>query len=393
MRKKTWNLYAVNGMYYVTMSLFSPYISSYYASRGMSESQIGVLSAIIPLSSLLIQPLWARISDRTGERRKVLLLLCVGCTISVLLFLKANVFFEFVGVVFLYAVFYSALLPLSDALTLKAAQREKIDFSRIRMSGTLCYAVVVVIAGFYLKKHLKVMFIMDSVAYLIFMLCCSTLKDVDVEKNTRLTEKKEDRREPLFRSKLIVVVLICAFALQLSLNYHGTFLGVYLLELGYSQTMMGIMSCISALSEVPALVVMKKLYKRFSPEKLLVMAVSLGALRLVMASSGWIVLVLAEQLLQGFSFMVCYLTCVTYINEQVRKDRISQGQSMLALAKDGLGAICGTLVGGIIAQQVGIQRGFLVMAMISICIAVCAAIAGKWIRNREEKERGEYNEV
>ena len=92
MWKKTWNLYAVNGMYYVTTSLFSPYISSYYTSRGMSESQIGALSAVIPLCYLLIQPFWARISDRTGKRRRVLLFLCAGCAAAVLLFLKAESF-------------------------------------------------------------------------------------------------------------------------------------------------------------------------------------------------------------------------------------------------------------------------------------------------------------
>ena len=261
------------------------------------------------------------------------------------------------------------------------------------MSGTLCYAFVVVIAGFYLKKHLRVMFILDSIAFLIFLLCCSTLKDVDAEKKKQTVVKKagkENRCEPLFRSKMIIVVLTCAFALQLSLNYHGTFLGVYLLDLGHSQTLMGIMSCISALSEVPALLVIKRLHKRFSPEALLVIAVLLGAVRLIMAASGWIVLVLAEHLLQGVSFMVCYLTCVTYINEQVQKDRISQGQSMLSLAQNGLGAICGTLLGGVVAQNLGIQAGFLVMAIIPICIAVCAVFTGRWIR---DKEGGKYNEV
>lgn len=393
MWKKTWNLYAVNGMYYVTTSLFSPYISSYYTSRGMSESQIGALSAIIPLCYLLIQPFWARISDRTGKRRRVLLFLCAGCAAAVLLFLKAESFPQFMIVVFIYSVFFSALLPLSDALTMREAERKKADFSRIRMSGTLCYALVVVASGFFLKSHLRVMFILDGIAFLIFLLCCSTLKDENAGEKNQLIKKGAENinhREPLFRSKMIIIVLTCAFALQLSLNYHGTFLGVYLLDLGHNQVLIGIMSCISALSEVPALLLMKKLYRKFSTETLLVMAVLLGAVRLVLAASGWIVLLLVEQLLQGFSFMICYLTCVTYINEQVQKDRISQGQSMLSLAQNGLGAICGTLIGGVVAQNLGIQRGFLVMAGIAACIAVCAAFAGQWIRS---KEGGKYNEI
>ncbi len=377
----------------MTTSLFSPYISSYYTSRGMSESQIGALSAVIPLCYLLIQPFWARISDRTGKRRRVLLFLCAGCAAAVLLFLKAESFSQFMIVVFIYSVFFSALLPLSDALTMREAERKKADFSRIRMSGTLCYALVVVVSGFYLKNHLRMMFIIDSIAVLIFLFCCATLKGGDTEKKVYIVKKdyeKKNKHEQLFRSKMIIVVLICAFALQLSLNYHGTFLGVYLLDLGHNQSLIGVMHCISALSEVPALLVIRKLYRKFRPETLLVAAVLLGAARLTLAASGWIVLLLAEQLLQGVSFMICYLTCVTFINEQVQKERISEGQSMLSLAQNGLGAICGTLIGGVVAQNLGIQRGFLVMAGIAACVAVCAAFAGRWIRN---KEGGKYNEI
>ncbi len=371
------------------MAIFTPYISAYYVQQGMNESQIGVLSAVIPLASLLIQPIWAYISDKTGKRK------------GMLLFLKADGFKGFLAAVFLYAAFYSALLPLSDALVLKEAERKETDFAMIRMSGTLCYALAVFVTGYYLKSKFQLMFVLDSVCYVIFFLCCMTLKDGQTERAASeetgvpkaghmSDQNKEKTRKKLFQSKQIVVIFICAFAMQLGIYYHSTFLGVYLLELKYSQTMIGLMSCIAALSEVPVLLAINKLYRKYSAELLLLITVLLCAARLLLVSTGSIALMLAAQFLQGPSFMICYFTCVMYINEQVRRDRISQGQSMLALVQNGLGAICGTLLGGYITQELGIQKGFCVMAGTILFIAAGAVLIGRWIRCVENQ--GNNNE-
>ena len=90
--KKYLDLYVVNGMYWVTAAAFLPFIGAYYTSIGMSEGQVGVLAAVFPLPALAIQPIWAYLSDRTGKRKRMLLILCVGSGVSVLLFLWADTF-------------------------------------------------------------------------------------------------------------------------------------------------------------------------------------------------------------------------------------------------------------------------------------------------------------
>ena len=64
-----------NGMYYICIALYSPFLSAFFSSRGMSAGQIGILAAVAPVASLLIQPIWARISDRSGKRRIVIQIL------------------------------------------------------------------------------------------------------------------------------------------------------------------------------------------------------------------------------------------------------------------------------------------------------------------------------
>lgn len=388
-QKRAWNLYAVNGMYYVTTALFTPYISAYYASRGMKEGQIGILSALIPVTSLLIQPLWAYISDRTGERKRILQFLCICCAITILFFLKADSFPTFLLAVVLFACFFSALLPLDDAVVMRLAEHEKVDFSRIRMSGTLCYALVVCGIGYFLKRHFQMMFLFNSVCFLFYFFCCSTLREEQRRVVLPRSGRKRKKQEKLFHSKKIVAVLLCAFAVQMGLSFNLTYLSVYLMELGYDQTMTGILNGISALSELPVLLLIRKIYGRCSLILLLGASAVLCAIRLLLAAEGSLILLIAAQLLQGPTFMVCYFSCATYIHEQVSRERISQGQSVLAWVQSGLGCMCGSLAGGYAARCAGIQNGYRIVAGGVLAVVVIVAYINRRIQKKEES----YNEI
>ena len=56
---------------------------------------------------------------------------------------------------------------------------------------------------------------------------------------------KRAGKGPTFQSKEIYLILLFAFAMQFGINYYSAFLGVYLLELGYSQSLLGVLNCIS----------------------------------------------------------------------------------------------------------------------------------------------------
>ncbi len=389
--KGKWNLFAVNGMYWVTTAVFQPFIGAYYTSIGMSESQVGILAAVIPVSSLLIQPVWAYISDRTGKRRTVIMLLCIGCAGSILLFSRAGTFVQCLAGILLYASFFSALLPLSDALVVRAAKLAHADFSYIRMCGTITYAVTVILIGRLVKDHYSVIFKISCASFLFFLLCCTTLKDEPGRISEPAREKaggaKEQirRKQELFDSRQIIAVLLFVFAMHVGLNYHGTFFSVYLISLGFDNGTIGIMNCISALSEVPVLLLMSRIQKRFSIMQLLPMTILLCALRLLLVSGGNIYLMTFAQLLQGPTYMICYFSCVMYISEHVLAGRISQGQSLLALVQSGIGCIFGSLAGGMLAENFGIRAGFRVVSVMILALGAAAMWLDRYLQKQNKK--------
>ena len=169
------NLYLINGMYWITASLYLPFITMYFSQKGMDSMQIGILSALLPIASLTVQPLWAALADRTGRRRRVLILLNLCCAAAVLLFPGMGSFGEILGAVTCYALFNSAVLPICDALVVSQAEEKGINFAWVRMCGTVSYAAIVLGMGFYLKKHMNLMFYGNSACFLLFTLLCLTL--------------------------------------------------------------------------------------------------------------------------------------------------------------------------------------------------------------------------
>lgn len=379
------NLYLINGMYWITVSLYLPFISMYFSQKGMNSMQVGVLSALLPAASLVVQPLWAAIADRTGKRRRVLILLSVCCAAAVLLFPGLDTFPGILGAAACYSLFNSAVLPVCDALVVNQAQEREINFARVRMCGTISYAAVVLGMGFYLKQHMNLMFYGNSVCFLVLALLCMTLPGDGGAGENRTAEnlaaeyiepnkplKKNAGKSRIFRSNEVYLILLFAFAMQFGINYYSAFLGVYLLELGYSQSLLGVLNCISALSEIPVLLLIHRLSRRYKETVLLTAAVLCMALRLVLLSVGNVALMAAAQLLQGPSYMVCYFVCVTYISRMVMPGKISQGQSALAFVQMGLGSLSGSLLGGVLASSCGIKNGFLIVAFLLLAVTAAA---------------------
>lgn len=79
-------LFSINAIIYIASGFYTPFLSAYYAQKGIDAEKIGILLMIGPCVVLLTQRFWAKISDRTGKRKEVLLVTIVGSGFSMLLY-------------------------------------------------------------------------------------------------------------------------------------------------------------------------------------------------------------------------------------------------------------------------------------------------------------------
>lgn len=170
-------LFSINAIIYIASGFYTPFLSAYYAQKGIDAEKIGILLMIGPCVVLLTQRFWAKISDRTGKRKEVLLVTIVGSGFSMLLYYLGNSFLCMFFATVVVTSFTTAVIPLSDAILIARSLKEGYSYSIIRLGGTLGYAVMTICAGMYLKTRPQMQFVFAFFAYMILFCFCIGLKE------------------------------------------------------------------------------------------------------------------------------------------------------------------------------------------------------------------------
>lgn len=173
------SLLFANVLYWVCAGVYSPFLSAYYARLGLDASQTGALLAVTPVCAIAIQPLWSLLADKFGRRKTVIVGLCVAAAIVAPLYYFASAFATVLIVTLLFSACFSALLPLCDSLVIELAQRGGHDFSRIRMGGTIGYALIVLVVGRLLDVAPNLQFAIVSGGLVIFAIHMSRLPEAN----------------------------------------------------------------------------------------------------------------------------------------------------------------------------------------------------------------------
>lgn len=382
---------AVNSMLYISAAAYTPYLTMYYSGKGMSSFEIGVLAAIGPAVAICVQPLWAILSDRTGKRKTVLSIVIAGAGLSVFCYRFCNSFFAFFLVSILVYSFYTSICPLSDALTLEYANEKHINFSRIRIGGTLGYAVMALVIGNFLKQDPSISFLVAPACYAVMFLVSRKIPiaGTSVKREKKARQKGEQKKkEPIFYDNTYIFVLIACFVMTIGLNFKTNFMSVYMKELGFGQDMVGVANAVSALSEVPILLLASKIMNKFTPVQILCASCFFMSVRLLLVTGGSLVFIIASQLLQSVTYMTMYYSCVTFMSQNTYPGRRSQGQSILTMVQSGFGAILGSLLGGTVAQVLDLTTAFRVVALFVFLMGIVVVVAHRTYVKRQRVHRG-----
>ncbi len=377
-----YKLLMINAFIYISLAMFTPYLSSFYTKAGISAVEIGILLTVGPLSSFLIQPIWAIISDRTGRRKDVLSLVVLGSALSVLSYYIGNTFASFLFASILLAIFMTSIVPLSDALILRSAHKNQLDFSKIRMGGTIGYAIFVILSGSIVKINSDLAYIMGSVGFLCLLFLVRRLpKDEpkDIVDTAELQPKTKEKKTiksflHIFESKQVYFLLALAFISQVGISFHLSFLGVYMLEMGMSEGTIGITNSIAAFSELPILFLMNWIMKKISIRKILFTSCMLLGLRLLLITGESLLFIVLSQILHGITYMSIYYCCAVFISKNVKPENQSRGQSILALIQTGLASIIGNILGGFLVDTYSLKTAYTTITVLVVTATVLIAL-------------------
>jgi PPP family 3-phenylpropionic acid transporter len=146
MTKKFWP-FSFFFFYFGAIATMLPYLVLYYGELGLAGRQIGFLTALPPLITLISAPLWTGVADTTHRHRLVMTMSLIFSIIFILAVSMVISFWQLLPLVVLFAFAIAPTTPLADSATMSMLEGEREMYGRVRLGGTFGWGVASLMAG------------------------------------------------------------------------------------------------------------------------------------------------------------------------------------------------------------------------------------------------------
>lgn len=352
-------------------SLF-PFMVLFYQHLGLSGAQIGILTGIGPLISLFGTPFWTGLGDVSRRHRLLMNLAMISLVLLTPLFTFAHTFVQVLLLVIYVSIASAPIGAFADSATLALLGDDKAQYGRIRLGGTLGWAVMAPLAGILVQRFgLEVVF--WSFACLAFLSFVSSQGFIFSQGTGPSIELRGGLRI-LLSSPRWVLFMMMALVSGMGIMSINNYLYSYLKEINIVGGWMGVASMLATIFEVPVFFFGNRLLKRFKPYTLLIMGVAILGARLVLYNLIYFpVGVMVLQLLNGLAFPIIWVAGVSYADACSPVGLKATSQGLFGGMVFGFGSALGGLISGPLLASLGGRGLFLVMGLIVLTSLVVIA--------------------
>ncbi len=340
---------------FLSFGILGPYLALYLTQKGFTGTQIGLLLGMVPLLTVLIQPVWSTLSDILHKRRLLLIIACLGVSGAMIGLGLAASFISAFFLSFLFAIFTAPITSLSTAIVLEYLdeQRKPDDYGLVRVWGSIGYALSsMLLASLFLDQIL--LLLPWIVASLYFILGMISLTLPEGERTLSKPDPKDLKvlmTNPTFMVFLAGIVFIGA-TLNIALNYQTLFLQ----SLASPELLIGVITSLPALLEVPLMTFVPWALKRVSMRRLILAGAIILPVRwlwyLLAQNPGWI---LPAVFLNGVATIAFEVVSISFIDRIVDPKWRATGQGLYTSALYGIGPGIGLFIAGNVVEAFSVR--------------------------------------
>ncbi|MAT98523.1 MAG: hypothetical protein CL608_15380 [Anaerolineaceae bacterium] len=357
---------AYYGFFWPMVAMYGPYFNVYLLELGFSGTQIGILAAVFPLFALVVAPSLSALADRRGWRLRLLQISLVGWAAVLLLYPYLTGFTTFLLLVMVESAMRSPSLPIADGVIARMAVRHRLNFGDMRLWGSFGFAAVSILSGIVWQQvGYRAMFLAAAVAMLPALFVARKLEEGELAVTN-------GRRSVLFlaQDKGLVILYVSAFLLGMAMFSTFIFGGVFISQLGGSETHIGLLFGLSALAEVPIMRRSGAIIRRLQGPQTLLLAMGILAVAMLGFALAWspTVLIIAGAI-KGLGYGLLFVVMVQLLNERAPEGWNSTAQSVFQAAFLGLAPLLTSALSGYIYDVWGADLLFGLMTAV-ICLSI-----------------------
>lgn len=349
--------------YYMAIGSYMPFINLYFERLGLTGVQIGTLAALPVFINSPTSLFWGGVADVKHWHRRILRMALLLSPLAVFLLSKVSTMALLTPIVIMYALFNSPIVPLLDSFALEAATENRRTYGVLRLWGSVGWAISTVLIG-WLIERLGIRWLFYG--YVSFIGITLLVSFFQPPRRNLLKSSIWTGLKKLLERKSFLLFLLSIFLLTVTTSGVLTFFSIYMDSIGAKEGLIGLGWSLSAISEVPVMILSGKVINKIGSKGLLAIAFITFAVRWLLFSFIHVpFLALVVQLLHGPSFASFLVGSVTYIQERTPEGLNTTALSIFNTVTYGLGSIGGSLLGGVLFDQVGMDILYRVFSLIA----------------------------
>jgi PPP family 3-phenylpropionic acid transporter len=330
--------------YFAFVGAFAPYFTLYLQAIGQSAWEIGVLMSVPQVMRLLAPNLWGWLADRIGHRVRIVQVAAACSVLGFVGFFLTREYLPMLAAMALVWFFWSAALPLVEAMTLERLAGRTERYGSVRLWGSIGFIASVLALG-ALLDHLPI----DAVLWACLLILASVLASALTLPETKVgADATAEPLGTLLRRPEVLALLAACFFMSVAHGPLYVFFSIHLVDHGYDKTAIGFYWSLGVLAEIAVFMLMPRLMRHASLRAILLASFVLAVLRFLMI--GWMadsaVLLLFAQLLHGATFGAYHAAAVAVLTRWFAPQQQAHMQGLYGSLSFGAGGMVGGLLSG-----------------------------------------------
>jgi PPP family 3-phenylpropionic acid transporter len=363
--------------YYGYVGIFSPYASLYFADKGMSAAEIGVLMSLMQVMRIFGPNLWGWVADHSRRRIVVLRATAMAALVAFCGMFFGQTFMHFFIVMVAINAFTSAQGPLSEALMLSEMRGDLTDYGRVRLWGSVGFIAAVTVGGQMLDWWGIGLVPWITLGMLAMVLFAALRMD---ESPHEQPQHEAPSAMALLKRREVIAFFASSFLMIAAHASLYVYYSLYLAQIGYSNSLIGLMWAIGVIAEIVFFFYQAPIFRRFGIGPMLVASLLIAVARFLMIGFGAqsIILLVAAQVLHAATFGVHHSASVATIQRWFAGPLQARGQALFISISYGLGGTAGGLLLSGLWDTFGPRAVYAMAAAFSLAAAGAAVLSYRW---------------
>jgi PPP family 3-phenylpropionic acid transporter len=349
----------------------------WFASRGLSAAEIGAVTALPVLVTLVINIFVGRIADRAKDWRQTIVLASIVSAIASAALGLPGGFWGLLAIWTITVVAHTATVMVLDAAALRMTLRRGGDFGALRAWGTIGYLLTIIAAGALVAAFGPAAFLplfaggallRAVVAFALprfrepsppappMATAEPALSPTPLPVTPVPTQAPGPRRLGHVMAPWFVLPLLGCAVLFGAHSVLNAFQGLLWQQQGIPFDTIGYLIALGAVAEAAIFFGFARFLGRFSARHLLIVAGVAGVVRWVaMATEPGVAWLIPLQLLHGISYALGFMAVQQFVNSHTSDDIAAQSQGFLMMLTQATSVVAmlgfGLMVDGLGAQS------------------------------------------